>query len=196
MSNGGIAGLNMDITALKKAEAQRDYLAYQRRHRPGCRTRRVFTDRLGQALRPDRELRRRVWRSPAWSWSRSTTFATASGLEAGRHRHPRGRADASGIRSLASETVAHIGGGQFLVLCVRIENDAAAMIIDGKVPAAAGRSVSRSDGQEVPLRIAIGVSIAPGDTHRTRGDHPQRHHRNAQGEEPADTALPVLQSPK
>ena len=49
MSNGGIAGLKMDITALKKAEAQRDYLAY---HDPltGLPNPVVFADRLGQAM--------------------------------------------------------------------------------------------------------------------------------------------------
>ena len=47
MSNGGIAGLKMDITALKKAEAQRDYLAYHDAT-TGLPNQAVFTDRLAR----------------------------------------------------------------------------------------------------------------------------------------------------
>ncbi len=49
MSNGGIAGLRMDITALKKAEAQRDHLAYHDAT-TGLPNKALFTDRLTQAI--------------------------------------------------------------------------------------------------------------------------------------------------
>ena len=77
MSNGGIAGLKMDITALKKAEAQRDHLAYHDSS-PACRTRRSSPTGSPRRSAASRAQAAR-WPSSAWSSHRSTTSATASG---------------------------------------------------------------------------------------------------------------------
>jgi diguanylate cyclase (GGDEF)-like protein len=159
MSNGGVAGLKMDITALKKVEAQRDYLAYHDAT-TGLPNQAVFTDRLGQAIgRLD-------------STGGAVAVACVElvslhdirdslGLEAGDTAIGEvGRRIRNAIA--AGETVAHIGGGQFLVLRVGIENDAAAMASIEKLlpPLTQGFQIG---GIEVPLRVAIGISTAPGD---------------------------------
>ena len=160
MSNGGIAALAMDIAALKNAEAQRDHLAYSDAI-TGLPNQRVFTDRLGQAMgRIDSSGGGLV--VACIELISLHDIRDSFGLEVG---------DAA-IREIgrrlrntisASETVAHIGGGQFLVLRLSIENDAAAMIAVEKLlpPLAEAFPIG---GREVPLRIAMGISIAPGDT--------------------------------
>ena len=61
------------------------------------------------------------------------------------------------------ETVAHIGGGQFLVLRLGIDNDSAALTSIEKLMSPLSERL-RIHGVEVPLRIAVGVSMAPGDS--------------------------------
>ena len=189
MSNGGIAGLKMDITALKKAEAQRDYLAY---HDPttGLPNQMVFTDRLAQAIGRI-ESSGGALAVVCLELVSLHDIRDSLGLEAGDAAiREVGRRIKNTIAR--GETVAHIGGGQFLVLCVGIENDAAAMTSIEKLLPPLADSVShqrqRSAAQDRGRR-------QHGARRRDRAgrDHPQRDDRHAQGEEPAGAALPVLQ---
>ena len=159
MGNGGTAALTMDITALKKAEAQRDYLAYNDAvtglpNQPSLptgwpRPSDGSTARAASSL------------SPRWSWCRSTISATARALRAAMRRSVRaGRRLQSSIG--AGETVAHFGGGHFLVLRVGMAGTAAAMASIEKLlpPFTDGFELN---GTIVPLRIAMGISLAPAD---------------------------------
>lgn len=159
MSNGGIAGLNVDISALKKAEAQRDYLAYHDAT-TGLPNQMVFTDRLGQAVG------RIVSSGGALAVAclelvSLQDIRDSLGLDAGDTAIGEvGRRIKSAIAT--GETVAHIGGGQFLVLCVGIESDAAAITSIDKFLQPLSEPF-QIHGKEIPLRIAVGISTAPGD---------------------------------
>ncbi len=160
MSNGGVAGLNVDISALKKAEAQRDHFAYHDAT-TGLPNQTVFTDRLGQAM--------------ARIGSTGGSLAVACleltslhdirdslGLDAGDAAI---REAGQRLKSMVAtgETVAHIGGGQFLVLRLGFESDSAAIASVERLIDPFAAPV-RINGTEMPLRVAMGISVAPGDT--------------------------------
>ena len=170
MSNGGVAGLRTDITALKKAEAQRDYLAYHDAT-TGLPNQAVFTDRLTQAI----GRLQNAGGSVAVACIELVSLhdiRDSIGLDAGDSViREAGQRLKNAIAT--GETVAHIGAGQFLVLCLGIENDADAMAsIERLLPPFSARF--HVNGTEVPLRIAMGVSMAPGD-----GSEPDAIVRNA-----------------
>jgi diguanylate cyclase (GGDEF)-like protein/PAS domain S-box-containing protein len=159
MSNGGIAGLRTDITALKKAEAQRDHLA-DHDALTGFPNKPLFIDRLEQAIR-------HVQRSSgvvAVACLELTSLhdiQDSQGLDAGDlaiREVARRLTDAIS----AGETVSHIGGGQFLVLRIGMADEAAAMhTVEGLLaPFAEGFHVG---DVEVPFRVSVGISTAPGD---------------------------------
>lgn len=159
MSNGGIAGLNMDITALKKAEAQRDHLAY---HDPvtGLPNRVVFADRLGQAAA---HVRSEGGALAVISLELASLhdIRDSLGFEAGDAAiRELGRRISNALAS--GESVTHVGAGQFFVLCVGIASESAAISsIERILNAFAGGF--QVNGRDVPIRIATGVSTAPGD---------------------------------
>ena len=159
MSNGGVAGLRTDITALKKAEAQRDYLAYHDAI-TGLPNQAVFADRLAQAI----GRLQNAGGSVAVACIELVSLhdiRDSIGLEAGDAViREAGQRLKNAITT--GESVAHIGAGQFLVLRLGIENEADAMAaIEKLLPPFSERF--HVNGTEVPLRIAMGVSLAPGD---------------------------------
>jgi diguanylate cyclase (GGDEF)-like protein len=159
MSNGGIAGLKMDITALKKAEAQRDHLAGHDSI-TGLPNLSLFTERLGQAIKQVE----RTGGALAVACMELTSLQhirDGHGLDAGdlAIREAAFRLNAA---AAAGETVSHIGGGQFLALRVGLADEKAALQAVETLLQTLSPGV-RIDGAEVPLRVAVGVSIAPGD---------------------------------
>ena len=160
MSNGGIAGLKMDITALKKAEAQRDHLAYHDLI-TGLPNQAVFADRLTQAIGRIQSAGGAL-AVVCLELASLNDIRDSLGLEAG---------DAA-VREIGQrlkntialgETVAHIGAGQFLVLRLEIENDTAALTSIEKLLSPFSDRL-QIHGVEVPLRIAVGASTAPSDS--------------------------------
>ena len=160
MSSGGIAGLRMDITALKKAEAQRDHLAYHDLI-TGLPNQAVFTDRLAQAISRLQNTGGTL-AVVCLELASLNDIRDSLGFEAG---------DAA-IREIGQrlkntialgETVAHIGGGQFLVLRIGIENGSAALTSIERLISPLSERL-HVHGVEVPLRIAVGASVAPNDT--------------------------------
>lgn len=159
MSSGGIAGLRMDISALKRAEAQRDHLA-EHDAITGLPNKATFTDRLQQTIG-------RVERSGG-------TIAVVCMELTSLHdiRDSRGfDAGDLAIQEVADrlrdaiapgEVLSHIGGGQFLVLRTGLADDAAAKRSVETLLAPFTR-VFRIDGSEVPFRVAVGVCTSAGN---------------------------------
>jgi diguanylate cyclase (GGDEF)-like protein/PAS domain S-box-containing protein len=160
MSNGGIAGLRMDITALKKAEAQRDHLAYHDVI-TGLPNKAVFTDRLTQAIGRIQGAGGAL-AVVCLELASLNDIRDSLGLEAGDEaiREVGQRLKNTVARG---ETVAHIGAGQFLVLRLEIEDDAAALTSIERLLFPLSDRL-HIQGVEVPLRIAVGASTAPGDS--------------------------------
>lgn len=159
MRNGGTAGLRMDITALKTAEAERDYLSYHDAV-TGLPNQTLFTDRLAQAL----VQMHRSGEAVAVFGIELTSLAdirVSQGLEAGE-----AALHETGQRLLAAlepgDSVAHVGNGRYLAF-------SSGTGCEAKLAATLGRALLAAEGAfefkdaDVPLRIAIGVSVAPSD---------------------------------
>ncbi|WP_147283676.1 EAL domain-containing protein [Bosea caraganae] len=159
MRNGGTAGLRMDITALKTAEAERDYLSYHDAI-TGLPNQALFTDRLAQAL----VQMHRSGVSVAVLSLELTSLAdirVSQGLEAGEAAlHETGNRIQAALA--AGDTVAHVGNGRYLAFSGESGCEA-------KLAATIARVLRSTEqgfefnGADVPLRIAIGVSVAPSD---------------------------------
>lgn len=159
MRNGGTAGLRMDITALKAAQAERDYLAYHDAI-TGLPNQTLFTDRLAQAL----VQMQRSGEAVAVMSLELTSLAdirASQGLEAGEAAlHETGRRIQSALA--AGDTVAHVGNGRYLAFSADAGSEAGLVAIVGRVLSAAEADFE-FDRSDVPLRIALGVSLAPTD---------------------------------
>ncbi len=163
MSNGGSAGLRMDISALKKAEAQRDHLA-DHDATTGLPNLSLFTERLHQAI-GQAERSRETIAVVCVEITALQGIRDTLGLEAGDtaiREAARRLSDAI----TAGETIAHIGGGQFLVLRAGIANEPAAIHSVEQLLATFATDL-RVDETDVPFKVAAGVSMAPGDTRDT-----------------------------
>lgn len=159
MGNGGIAGLRIDITALKKAEAERDHLAgYDRLS--GLPNEAVFGDCLAQEMA-------RAARVGSTTAVACLELVSLTDIR-DSHGHETGNA---AIREVArrlrdtlapGEPAAHIGGGDFLVLCIESDGPGDAQRKIECLISALEQSFTVK-GVKVPLRIAAGVSMAPSD---------------------------------
>jgi diguanylate cyclase (GGDEF)-like protein/PAS domain S-box-containing protein len=159
MSNGGIAGLRMDITALKRAEAQRDHLAVHDAI-TGLPNKSMFTERLQQAIMQAERSAGSV-EVICLELTSLHDIRDSRGLDAGDLAI---REVAHRLRETAApgEFLSHIGGGQFLVLRVGFANDSAAMrSVEALLTPFA--EAFRIDDTEVPFRVAVGASVAPSD---------------------------------
>ncbi|HTJ58477.1 MAG TPA: EAL domain-containing protein [Devosiaceae bacterium] len=158
MRNGGSAGLRMDITALKAAEAERDYLAFHDRT-TGLPNQLLFSDRLGQALAQLHGPQ--VVAVLSIELTSLTDIRDSQGLEAGE-----AALRETGQRIQAAlppgGTVAHFGNGHYLAFSIEPEGDAKVLDSVDRALAASMRSF-RYDGVDVPLRIVVGISTAPAD---------------------------------
>jgi diguanylate cyclase (GGDEF)-like protein/PAS domain S-box-containing protein len=169
MRNGGTAGLRMDITALKTAEAERDFHA-QHDAITGLPNQTLFTERLSQALR-DLEPASLV-AVLGVELTSLTDIRAGQGLDAG---------DAAlretGRRLQAAlpmgGVVAHVGNGRYLAFALETEDEAEVMAAVARLVAEleAGFTI---DGIDAPLRIVVGGSTAPAD-----GDQAETLIRNA-----------------
>jgi diguanylate cyclase (GGDEF)-like protein len=169
MRNGGIAGLRMDISALKAAEAERDYLAF---HDPitGLPNQMLFSDRLEQAL--DNLEAPELIAVLGVELTSLTDIRASQGLEAGDAalRETGARLQAA---LPAGGSVAHVGNGRYLAFAVQPDGEK-------QVPASVARLIEASEaaftfeGLDVPLRIVVGGSTAPAD-----GERPETLIRNA-----------------
>ena len=159
LSNGGIAGLEDGHHGTEEGGGAARLLAY---HDPltGLPNPVVLADRLGQAMTHVKS-EGGPWRSSRWSSLRCMTSVTAWACEpATRPIREVGNRIRNRLRD--RESVTHVGAGQFLVLCVRIASDSAAISsIERFLNALTG--AFEVSGREVPLRIAAGISTAPGD---------------------------------
>lgn len=159
MSNGGIAGLTMDITALKTVEAELDHITSHDRL-TGLPNQALLTGLLAQALKRVQDSGGAVAMACLELVS-LTGIRDSHGIEAGD-----AAIQEAGRRLMetvaARDAVAHIGGGQFLILITGLKDDADAL-------SSVETILSRFDqgfchgGVEIPMRIAAGVSTAPGD---------------------------------
>ena len=159
MRNGGTAGLRMDITNLKTAEAERDYLAYHDAT-TGLPNQTLFADRLAQAL----VQMQRSGEAVAVLSLELTSLAdilASQGLEAGEAAlHETGRRIQGALS--AGDTIAHVGNGRYLAFSRNAGNEAKLVATVGRVLFAAEDGFE-FDGIDVPLRVAMGVSLAPSD---------------------------------
>jgi len=159
MRNGGTAGLRMDITALKAVEAERDYLAYHDAV-TGLPNQTLFTDRLAQAL----VQRQRSGEAVAVLSLELTSLAdirASQGLEAGEAAlHETGRRIKAALA--AGDTVAHVGNGRYFAFSTDAGSEAKLVATVGRVLFAAEAGFEFDD-VDVPLRIAMGASLAPTD---------------------------------
>ena len=158
MSNGGIAGLRMDISALKKAEAQRDHLA-DHDATTGLPNLSLFTERLVEAI-GHAERSGGTIAVVCLELTSLHDIRDTHGLDAGDtaiREAARRLSDAI----TAGETIAHIGGGQFLVLRRAIADEPAGMRSVEALLAtlAAGFRINQA---EVLLKAAAGVSMVSG----------------------------------
>jgi predicted signal transduction protein with EAL and GGDEF domain len=170
MRDGGTAGLRMDITALKTAESERDYLAYHDAL-TGLPNQALFHDRLTQALAKvcsSQEvlavLNLQLVSLTDIRLSQGLAAGKAAIIEAGR----RIQATLSG-----GATVAHVGDGRYLAFSSEAGSDSMAIAAMGSIFPAMTPAFS-FNGIVLPLRIVIGASIAPVD-----GVEPERLIRNA-----------------
>ena len=159
MRNGGTAGLRMDITALKSAEAERDYLAYHDAI-TGLPNQALFTDRLAQALV---QMQRSGEAVAVMSIELTSLhdIRASQGLEAGEAAlHETGRRIQAALAP--GDTVAHVGNGRYLAVANGCGSET-------RLHATVGRVMSDAEGgfefnqAELPLRLAMGVSLAPVD---------------------------------
>jgi len=150
-----VLGLLRDITERSLADAE---MAYRATHDPvtGLPNRYLFDDRLRQALARDR-------REPKTSLA--ILFCDIDGLKSinDQHGHAIGdevlveaaRRIASVIRP--SDTAAHLGGDEFVLLCEDVDDSGAAAVA-ARVSAAFDEAMS-VDGVELPVGISVGVAV-------------------------------------
>ncbi len=165
LDNGDVQwdGIALDITALKDAEAHRDRLAYYDQL-TGLPNQTLFEDRLAQAL----PLAKRAKGAVAVIClelvslkdlrdSRGMTVADGAIREAGRR-----------LRNMlrVEDTAAYVGGDRFFVLLTGLTRGEDARNPASKIVQALEGKLE-FDGNEVPLKLALGVSIGPEDGERT-----------------------------
>jgi diguanylate cyclase (GGDEF)-like protein len=159
MRNGGTAGLRMDITALKAAEAERDYLAFHDAI-TGLPNQTLFTDRLAQALVQMQRANELV-AVLSLELTSLADIRASQGLEAGEAAlHETGRRIQAALA--AGDTVAHVGNGRYLAFSADAGSEAKLVATVGRVLSAAEQGFE-FNGVDVPLRIAMGLSLAPTD---------------------------------
>lgn len=159
MRNGGTAGLRMDITKLKMAEAERDYLAYHDAV-TGLPNQTLFADRLAQALVQMQRSAEAVAVLNLELTSLADILAS-QGLEVGEAAlHETGRRIQAALAP--GDTVAHVGSGRYLAISTNAGSEAKLVATVGRVLFAAEDGFE-FDGVDVPLRVAMGVSLAPSD---------------------------------
>jgi diguanylate cyclase (GGDEF)-like protein len=178
MRNGGTAGLRMDISALKAAEAERDYLAF---HDPvtGLPNQALFSDKLDRAV--EKIENAQVIAVLSVELTSLTDIRTSQSLDAGdaalreTGQRLQGALPPGGL-------VAHAGNGRYLAFAMEPNGEA-------HVPATVARLIEACEapfafqGDDVPLRIVVGGSTAPAD-----GEQPETLIRNA------TTALQALKA--
>ncbi len=155
-------GVALDITELKKLEADRDYLAYydQLTRLPN---RALFVDRLARTLE-------------GAEGSGTSAVVIAAALVSLRDIRD-GASFAAGdaaigetARRLAAVvqgrgTVAHVGEGDFFVLLTDVAENADHAAILGEIARRCESSL-RLEGREFRLKLSMGVSVAPADGER------------------------------
>ena len=159
MRNGGTAGLRMDITALKAAESERDFLAY---HDAITRlpNQALFRDRLAQALakvRPSEEALAVV----SLELTSLADIRASQGLSAGKAAMiETGRRIEAALS--AGDTVGHLGDGRYLAFSTEAGSDSTAISAVGRILATV-KDDFRFNGVDMPLRVVLGASLAPAD---------------------------------
>jgi len=156
MGNGGIAGLRMDITALKKAEAQRDHLAGHD-SLTSLPNKSLFMERLAGAV-GEAERTGEVLAVVCMELSSLQDIRDSLGLNAG-DLALREAADRLNSVALPHETVSHIGGGQFLLLRSRMVGEAATIEAVEEFIAPFDKEF-RIDDTDVSLRMSVGFATA------------------------------------
>jgi len=152
-------GVALDITELKKLEADRDHLAYYDQL-TGLPNRELLVDRLAQALE-------RAQRFEATAVVVAIELTTLKDI---RDSSGFGAGD-SAIREIArrlqgvvggGDTIARIGDGEFLLLLTGIGKDADLAAPLGEIRQRCEVSLLL-EGKEFPLKIAMGISVSPED---------------------------------
>jgi diguanylate cyclase (GGDEF)-like protein/PAS domain S-box-containing protein len=172
LDNGDVQwdGIALDITELKDAEAHRDRLAYYDQL-TGLPNQTLFEDRLAQAL----PLAKRAKGAVAVICvelvslkdlrdSRGMTVADRAIREAGRR-----------LRNMlrVEDTAAYVGGDRFFILLTGLARGEDARNPASKIVQALEGKLE-VDGDELPVKLALGVSIGPED-----GDRSETLIRNA-----------------
>lgn len=160
MKNGGIAEMKMDVTRVKELEAERDHLA---RHDSltGLPNKPTFID----YIRPSVVGAKRNGEIVAVISLRLTSLediVQSAGLQAGDEAILE---VAARLREVVTdeETHSYVGGGQFLLLLVGMHNKAEVLASAERLSKRLVASFRHKD-EEIPFKIAIGISTAPGDS--------------------------------
>ena len=151
-------GTHADITERKEAELQARFMAYHDRL-TGLPNRTLFFDRLSNAISQARRNREKV----------ALLFGDLDGFKAVNDQHGHDAGDvvlqhtASRLVACvrAVDTVARVGGDEFVVILGGIEHIAEATAVADKLIASVVQPVVLSDALAVQVGLSVGVSLYP-----------------------------------
>ncbi|HYL32463.1 MAG TPA: EAL domain-containing protein [Stellaceae bacterium] len=162
LENGDVewSGIALDVTRTKEAEAHRDHLVYHDAL-TGLPNRKLFVERLAQALAVAERYSRAiaVFAIELVSLHDITAGAGIAAGDAAVCEAARRLLKADDI----GDSIAYIGGGQFLALMIESGGEACVDTRLKTIGAIFDRQVSLED-RNFPLEIATGVAVGPQDS--------------------------------